>query len=318
MLFIHKWQSEMAAKNSDLAVIGHFSIDTLVLPNRTSPFTILGGSVAYTSFTAKRLEASVNVVSRVGPNFPQAYLWLLEQEGIDITGVSRYSEESTTCYELTYNTDFTERKIKLLSKGSALTVEDIPKNFHSKIAHIAPIVNEIPYEVAEQLKQQADTLSLDPQGLLRSFDKAGNVSKNKSLDNEIFSLINIYKSSQEEIFTLTGEKTLKSAIKIMHDVGIETVIVTLGAKGSVLSVEGAQYNIAPCPSLVLVDPTGAGDVFIGAFLTEYIRQKESLWCAAVGSAAASLVVEGLGTTYFGNKEEIYRRAKLLYEKELKQ
>lgn len=318
MLFIHKWQNEMAAKNSELAVIGHFSIDTIILPTRSSPFTILGGSAAYTSFVAKRLEASVNVISRVGANFPQAYLWLLEQEGIDITGVSKHAEESTTCYELTYNTNFKDRKIKLLSKGSVLTVEDIPKDFHAKIAHIAPIANEIPYEVAEQLKQQADTLSLDPQGLLRSFDEAGNVSENKSLNNEIFSLINIYKSSQDEIFTLTGENKLNSAIKIMHDVGIETVIVTLGAKGSVLSIEGTQYTIAPCPSLVLVDPTGAGDAFIGAFLTEYIRQKDSLWCAAVGSAAASLVVEGLGSTYFGDKEEIYRRAKLLYEKELKQ
>ena len=92
----------------------------------------------------------------------------------------------------------------------------------------------------------------------------------------------------------------------------------MGAKGSVLSVEGAQYNIGACPSEVLVDPTGAGDVFIGGFLTEYIRGKESLWCAAVGSAAASLVVESIGPTYFGKKEEIYRRANVLYEKELKQ
>ena len=55
-----------------------------------------------------------------------------------------------------------------------------------------------------------------------------------------------------------------------------------------------------------------------AFLTEYLRQKDSTWCACVGSAAASVVVEGLGPTYFGKKEEIYRRAKILYEKELKQ
>ena len=113
-------------------------------------------------------------------------------------------------------------------------------------------------------------------------------------------------------------QNLKPAIKAIHDVGVETVIVTMGAKGSVLSVEGAQYNIAACPSQVLVDPTGAGDVFIGGFLTEYLRQKESLWCACVGSAAASCVVEGLGPTYFGKKEEIYRRANSLYEKELKQ
>jgi ribokinase len=122
----------------------------------------------------------------------------------------------------------------------------------------------------------------------------------------------------DEIYALTGASELKPAVKAIHDFGVETVIVTMGAKGAMLSVEGALYNIAVCPSKVLVDPTGAGDVFIGGFLTEYLRQKDSVWCAAVGSAVASLVVEGLGPTYFGEKEEIYQRATSLYEKELKQ
>ena len=168
-----------------------------------------------------------------------------------------------------------------------------PKISMQKPFILHPLHNEIPYEVVEHLKGCADILSLDPQGLLRSFDEAGNVTENACVDNRIFSLINIYKSSQNEIFALTGESELKPAIKAIHDVGVETVIVTMGAKGSVLSVEGAQYNIEACPSQVLVDPTGAGDVFIGGFLAEYLRQKESLWCASVGSAAASCVVEGI-------------------------
>jgi sugar/nucleoside kinase (ribokinase family) len=308
----------MAATSCDVAVVGHFSVDTLVLPTRKTPFVVVGGATTYTSFAAKRLDASVSVISKVGANFPQAYLWWVEQEGINIKNVVRHPEESTTCFELTYTKDFADRTLKLKSKGPPLTLEDLPKDFHAKALHLAPIANEISYEVAEELKKCADIVSLDPQGLLRSFDAQGNVSDNFEVDNHIFSLINVYKSSQAEIFALTGEPELKHAIKAIHDVGVGTVIVTMGAKGSVLSVEGAQYNIAACPSEVLVDPTGAGDVFIGGFLTEYLRQKESLWCAAVGSASASLVVEGLGPTYFGKKEEIYRRAQVLYEKELKQ
>ena len=307
----------MAPLSSDVAVVGHFSIDTILLPSRNRPFVILGGAATYTSFAAKRLEATVSVISKVGGNFPDAYLWWLEQEGVNISGVTKLADEQTTCFELRYSEDYSERALKLKSKGSPITPADVPKDFHAKAIHVAPIANETSYELVEHLKKCADILSLDPQGLLRSFDEAGNVSENASVDNRIFSLINIYKSSKNEIFALTGESELKPAIKAIHDVGVETVIVTLGAKGSVLSVEGAQYNIEACPSQVLVDPTGAGDVFIGGFLTEYLRQKESLWCASVGSAAASCVVEGLGPTYFGKKEEIYRRANSLYEKKLK-
>jgi sugar/nucleoside kinase (ribokinase family) len=308
----------MAATCPDVAVVGHFSVDTLKLPTRKAPFVVLGGSATYTSFAAKTLDASVNVISRVGGSFPQAYLWWLEQEGINISAVKRYPDEPTTGFELEYSQDFAERKLKLKNKGNPLTLEDLPKDFRAKAVHLAPIANEISLEVAEQLKKCADVLSLDPQGLIRSFDEQGNVAEDAIVDGHIFSLVNIFKSSHNEIYALTGEKELKPALKTIHDIGVETVIVTLGAKGSVLSVEGAQYDIAACPSQVLVDPTGAGDVFMGGFLTEYLRQKESLWCAAVGSAAASCVVEGIGPTYFGKKELIYERAQRLFEKELKQ
>jgi sugar/nucleoside kinase (ribokinase family) len=308
----------MAAQHSDVAVVGHFSVDKLVLPTRKQPFQVLGGSATYTSFAAKHMGASVCVISKVGANFPEAYLWWVEQEGINIKNVSRHPEQPTTSFELTYAKDFADRTLKLKSKGPPLTLEDLPKNFQAKAIHLAPIDNEISYEVAEELKKCADIVSLDPQGLLRSFDAEGNVSDNFEVDTRIFGLVNVLKASQSEIYALTGEPEVKPALKAIHDVGVETVIVTMGAKGSVLSVEGAQYNIPACPSDVLVDPTGAGDVFIGGFLTEYLQQKESLWCAAVGSASASFVIEGLGPTYFGKKEDIYCRAKVLYEKELKQ
>jgi sugar/nucleoside kinase (ribokinase family) len=305
-------------QNVDVAVVGHFSIDTIILPSRVIPFVVLGGAATYTSFTAKRLDASASVISKVGGNFPEAYLWWLKQEGIDISSVKKHADEPTTSFELGYSADLSERTLKLKSKGTPIGVDDLPKGFHAKALHVAPIASEVSIEVVERLKHRADVLSLDPQGLVRSFDEAGNVLENASVDKQIFSLVNIYKSSQNEIFALTGQSEIKPAIKVMHDFGVETVIVTMGTKGSILSVGGAQYNIAACPSQVLVDPTGAGDVFIGGFLTEYIRQKESIWCACIGSAAASIVVEGLGPTYFGTKDEIYARAKVLYEKELKQ
>ncbi len=305
-------------QNVDVAVIGHLSIDTILLPSRTAPFVVLGGSAAYTSFAAKRLQATASIISKVGGNFPEAYLWWLRQEGIDVSGVTKLENASTTSFELAYKADLCERVLKLKSKGLPICLADVPVDLQAKAIHIAPIANEVSFEVVEHLKHCSEVLSLDPQGLLRSFDEAGNVTENASLDTRIFSLINIYKSSLNEIYTLTGEPELKAAIKAIHDVGVETVIVTMGTKGSVLSVEGAQFNIAACPSQVVVDPTGAGDVFMGGFLNEYLRQKDSVWCACVGSAAASLVVEGIGPTYFGTKEEIYLRAKTLYEKELKQ
>ena len=87
-------------QNVDVAVVGHLCIDTIILPSRTAPFVVLGGAATYTSFAAKRLEATASVISKVGGNFPDAYLWWLKQEGIDISGVTKRADEPTTCFEL--------------------------------------------------------------------------------------------------------------------------------------------------------------------------------------------------------------------------
>jgi sugar/nucleoside kinase (ribokinase family) len=307
----------MAAQNSDVAVVGHFAIDTINLPSRASPFVVLGGSVTYVSFVAKRLDSSVSVISKVGGDFPEAYMWWLREEGIDLSSVTKLADEQTTRFELGYSKDLAKRTLKLGSKAPPLNVSDLPRSLRAKAVHVAPIAGEISYKVVKKLKRCAEVLSLDPQGLLRKIDKTGNVTAGSRVDKRLFSLVNVYKSSLEEITALTGHSDLKSAINAVHDFGVKTVIVTLGAKGAVLSVEKTVYNIPACNSRVLVDPTGAGDAFIGGFLTEYIRQKDAYWCACVGSAAASLLIEGIGPTFFGEKEEIYQRARDIYEKEIK-
>jgi sugar/nucleoside kinase (ribokinase family) len=308
----------MGAIISDLAVVGHFSIDTILLPTRTAPFVVVGGAVTYTSLIARSLGSTVKVYSRVGEDFPEAYLWWLKKEGVNVSNVHKVVGEKTTRFELCYNKDLSSRILTLKCKGSPLTVDDLPSGAAAKAIHIAPIANEISSEAVDHLKKCADVISLDPQGLVRSFDENGAVTNTAKVDNHILSLVNIYKSTADEIYALTGTSELKPAIKAVHDFGVETVIVTRGVRGALLSVDGAFYDIPACSSNVIVDPTGAGDVFIGAFLSEYLKQKESLWCAAVGCAAASQVLEGIGPTFFGKKEEIYQRAQSLYEKELKQ
>jgi sugar/nucleoside kinase (ribokinase family) len=151
--------------------------------------------------------------------------------------------------------------------------------------------------------------------MTRRFDAEGNVTSNAEMDGRLLGLVDIYKSSFDEIAVLTGQSDIKEAIYAIHQLGPEVCIVTLGAQGSVLSVRGEISSIPVYYSGRVVDPTGAGDVFIGAFLTEYVRsEKDPLWCACIGSAAASIVIEGVGTTFFGEKKEIYRRAQSIYQR----
>jgi len=301
----------------DIVSIGHLSIDSIFLPDRPKPFIVLGGSTAYVSFAARRLNARVSIVSKVGDDFPAAYMWWLRQESVDLSRVIKVKDAQSTRFELKYNTDLSDRVLQLKSRAPPITIDDLPNSLKAKAIHIAPIADETTYEIAEKLKSCAEVLSLDPQGLVRNFDENGNITLCPIKDNRILDLVDIYKSSLPEIEAVTNQSDLNSAIKTIHDHGVKAVIVTLGMKGAMLSVEGNIYDISACKPDKTVDPTGAGDAFIGGFLVEYINDANYLRCACVGSAVASLVVEAPGLTFSGDKTEIYRRAHALYEKEIK-
>ena len=302
----------------DIVPVGHFSIDSIFLPSRQTAFIVLGGSVAYVSFAARRLDARVSVISRVGADFPAAYKWWLRQEGIDLSGLTDVQDALTTRFELRYDNDLSNRSLCSKSRIPPIRVEDLPNPLKAKIIHLAPIAGEITHEVAEKLRSCTEVFSLDPQGLIRNFDENGNVTLERPTDERILGLIDVFKSTPKEIQTLTGLSDMDSAIRAVHEHGASIVIITLGAEGAVVSVEGTIHRVPAYKPEKLVDPTGAGDAFIGAFLAEYARGEDCAWCSHVGSAAASLVVEGIGPTSFGDKEEIYRRARALHEKEIKE
>lgn len=302
----------------DIVSVGHFSIDSILLPNKNKPFVILGGSVAYVSLAARCLDARVSIVSKVGGDFPNAYLWWLKEEGLDLSGLVKAENAQTTRFELKYSSDLSQRDLQLKSKAPQITVEDLPNSLKAKAIHVAPIAHEISYETLEKLKHCTGIVSLDPQGLVRNFDENGKVSVGTLQDNRILDLVDIYKSSLIEIQAVTGLSDINSAIKAIHSHGAKIVIVTLGAHGAAVSVENTIHDVPAYRPEKIVDPTGSGDAFIGSFLAEYVYGEDCSWCAYVGAASASLVIEGIGPTFFGNKEEIYRRARILYEKEIKE
>ena len=188
----------------DVVSVGHFAIDSIFLPDRNMPFIVLGGSVAYVSFAARRLDATVSVVSKVGGDFPKAYLWWLGQEGVNLSGVVKIESAQTTRFELKYSNDLSKRTLQLKSEAPPITVEDLPESLKAKIIHVAPIAGEITYEVAKKLRSCAQWLCLDPQGLVRNFDEKGNVTRGPLTDKGMLELIDIYKSSLNEIKAVTG------------------------------------------------------------------------------------------------------------------
>ncbi len=290
----------------DLVTVGHFAIDTIISPRIATPKPTLGGPPTYVSVSARRLGARVSVISKVGDDFSDRHITWLTAKGVDLSGLKRIDGASTTRFVLTYMNR--ERRLQMTSCAPPIRSEDVPDSLRARAIHVAPIVNEVSRSVVDKLRRLTGTLSLDPQGFVRELGAMGNLRPRRWSNLHVLEQIDLYKSSASEIRMITGFFDLRLAMEKIHNYGAKVVIVTRGNKGSKLLFEGKLHEVPACKSRIIRDSTGAGDAFIGAFLAEYVEGKEPLWCARVGSAAASFVVEGLGPRIFGEKKEIYSRA----------
>jgi len=300
----------------DIVTVGHFTIDLILSPKIANPRLTLGGPPTYVSLAARQLGARVSVISKVGKDFPNEYIVRLKTEGVDLSGLKLLGEASSTKFILKYEKG--RRRLQLRGLAPSIHLEDISDSQQAKIIHVAPVANELSLDVIIKLRKLTDVLSFDPQGFVRRFDAKGKVRLKTLEDIRVLQLIDVYKSSINEIRKVTGLEDLRLAMKEIHGYGARIVIVTRGMKGSALLFEGKLYAVPACKPKILVDPTGAGDAFTGAFLAEYLQKKNPTWCACVGSSAASFVTEGVGPTAFGEKKEIYKRATEIYEKRVKQ
>lgn len=79
-------------------------------------------------------------------------------------------------------------------------------------------------------------------------------------------LCDIIKISGEELELLTGTSSIREGVKVLHDIGITLVIVTLGADGCVFAGSGEPEH-QPTFDTKVIDTTGSGDSFWGAFLS---------------------------------------------------
>mmetsp|Transcript_88563 Transcript_88563/g.156789 ORF Transcript_88563/g.156789 Transcript_88563/m.156789 type:complete len:478 (-) Transcript_88563:104-1537(-) len=87
-----------------------------------------------------------------------------------------------------------------------------------------------------------------------------------------------------------------------------TVVITQGADPTivVISGEAKEYPIIKLPPSKLVDTNGAGDAYVGGFLSGLVQGKDTHFCCQAGSYAASVIVQRSGCTFPATPKFAYR------------
>lgn len=110
-------------------------------------------------------------------------------------------------------------------------------------------------------------------------------------------------------------KTPVKTLDYLAEKGVKVAAVTLGSKGVVWKEDGGKTQKLPAIKLdkkKVIDSSGAGDVFHGAYVAHYIENPKASWAEhfTFARAASALAVQVLGTeTSIPAREAVNKLAK---------
>ena len=96
------------------------------------------------------------------------------------------------------------------------------------------------------------------------------------------------------------------AINEVESMGVTTTVVTLGEDGALISSGDIRIHIDPITESSVIDTTGAGDSFKGAFIHGIIEGMSVHDSAILGSISAGITVTGRGAiSAMPYREKVY-------------
>jgi ribokinase len=172
---------------------------------------------------------------------------------------------------------------------SKLKISELDESFikKSEVLHTTIIHQELAEKAINIAKKHNVKISIDLEAQIaqRSW------SELKSILTQADVLI----PNKEGAKKITKTKSPKRAADVLIQRGIPKVIITLGKKGALLTTSRIQKIIPGFKVETVIDTTGAGDTFNGAFITaHYIKKWDAEKACSFANAAAALKIRKLG------------------------
>lgn len=236
---------------------GTIAIDHVSTPSADAE-NLLGGSAAYASLAASYFCKPTHLVGVVGRDYPEHHLKMLESHGVTLTGVEHSEGESFT-WTGEYHENMNDRTTHRVGLN---VLESWKVEIPTEIAgcNIVVPANMSPDNQIEMLDQctaaekfvVADTMDL---WIEIARDRLDEVMRR--IDLLVINEGEAREYAETSNLIVAGEKLLEK--------GPAHVVIKLGEFGAILfGPDGAIFRFHAWPLRDIVDPTGAGDTFLGA------------------------------------------------------
>src|SRR5262249_92796 len=280
-------------------IVGSTALDSIKTPKAENP-RLLGGSASHAAVAAS-FFSPVKLVGVVGEDFPQKYLQLYRRHKIDLEGL-QILPGRTFHWSGEYEVNMNNRRTLLTELGVFETfTPTLPKAYQNSpfvlLANIAPALQS---HVLDQMRRPkfvvADTmdlwLNIALPDLLKLLKRVDGFVLNDSEAHQLTKEDNVF-AAMRKIHNL-GPK-----YPLIHKLGPKYVIIKKGSHGSILSGPRGFFICPAYPLHRVVDPTGAGDSFVGGMMGYLSTARGSIddnlrKAMTYGSVVASFCCEGFG------------------------
>ncbi|HUK50762.1 MAG TPA: PfkB family carbohydrate kinase [Terriglobales bacterium] len=292
--------------------IGNPVYDTIITPLHRTDGRVLSGCSTNACLAATRLGLKrVGLIGSIGSDYSEKFQSDMKKYGIEASVDS--TAKQTGGFHLIYDAKG-DRTLDVLGIAGKITPRNLPQQFlQSRFFVIGPIMGEVNLELISFLRSSTSgRIFLDPQGLIRLLgpDKRVIHECDQAEFSKIVKMVDFVKPNEPESVTITHEEDPMLALKRLREMGAKVPIVTLADRGSLI-LDGDSVRRIPAFATTAIDPTGAGDVYGGSFVREFMRSGKLVDSALYASAAASMMVEQVGPDFQMSEASVLDRRKTL-------
>lgn len=256
-----------------------------------------GGTAPNIAYTLALLGEKPRLMAAVGEDFGDYRNWL-EQNGIDTEWAKVVNGKFTASFFAT--TDQINAQIASFYPGAMahaaeLSLRDVERR--PDLVVISPDDPTAMKNRAAECRELGIPYLYDPsQQILRL--EGDEIARD--MDGARFLFVNDYE------YGLVVKKTGLDLDEMLKHV--EIIVITKGAEGALIYVEGKEIVVPITPEERIVDPTGVGDAFRGGFLAAYSHGWDWKLCGQVGSLAAVYVLEQNGPqNHYYTRQQFVKR-----------
>ena len=297
----------MKNKNIDILCVGEILIDFIghqsdVLINNTRDYhRYIGGSPTNVAMNCSRLGLKAMMVGTVGSDGFGEYIFeRLNSINIVTDNIKKLNTKPTSVVFVSKSKG-TPDFIPFREADSFITEDQISKNVlqESNIFHTTCFALSKEPAQSTILKKAEEAFNL---GCKLSID-LNYTKKLWDTQEEAIRVIKTYcrfnpliKISEDDMFRLfEKELTHQEIFEFFHNLGVDTVCLTLGENGVKLSqLEKKTITLPAIKVKKIIDTTGAGDAFWSGFLYAYIKEKPIEDCLQIALKLAALKLQNVG------------------------